>query len=760
MSIKYFVILIVSIISYFPLQAQFLYQGIIKDKRSGEALVGANVIISNTQQILHSNNYGFFAINHTLPQIIVTVQFVGYKSQILELHASTTTQTIEMEPDTIHISEVNISSENNLTNKGFIQLTSKNFNTLPVILGEKDLLKSIQTQSGVIQNAEGTTNFSFRGSNAGENLFLIDGIPVYNINHLYGFVSIFNTDAINVANFYKNGIPARFGGRNASVTDVIVKEGNMKKLTGNYSLGVLSSKILLEGPIKKDTASFLVAIRRSFYDLFVAPITYLNNKSLMGYFFFDITAKTNYSLNPNNKVYLSLYAGKDNSYLHENTPNFRSKYNNGWQNYTTSVRWNNSSIRNTFTNITLAFTRFHYNNSLWEKGITEQIFHKSEFRSGIYDYIVKWDGRYYRFAHHKINFGVEWYHHTFVPGIEKKQYSEANIKIVDRTTGLDLVGNEWNVYVDDDFNWNRLQLEAGLRFSIFNISRTNYKLLQPRISITYSVNPRFFINTSYHKMNQYMHLTANSTIGLPTELWLPISKKFPPLETQQYTIGLKHIRNPFNISWDIFYKTLNNTIDVKEGYTFYNEHLLWDEILTKGKGFAYGFDITINHNIGVVHSIFSYTFCRSYRKYDEINQGKWYNFQYDRPHNTHLLINYYFKPNKILNVSWTFSSGALTTIPVQTYFVFKRPVMDLSQKNNYRLPSFHHLDISYQTSKNTKRGIRTWNLGIYNAYARNNPFLIRYKTTDREGRLIQNPTLEGIGIFPLVPFIAYEFKFY
>ncbi|MEF3254473.1 MAG: TonB-dependent receptor, partial [Deferribacterales bacterium] len=272
MLIKHYITILTILFTNIYINAQYLYKGIVKDKKSGEVLIGAT-IIANDNQVAISNNYGYFALKHTFPQLKATIQYVGYKSKTADLYPSSDLQIIEMEPDTILIKEVTVSSSYNLKTSGITQLTSRHFNSLPVLLGEKDLLKSMHVLSGVIQNAEGTTNFSFRGSNSGENLFLIDGIPVYNINHLYGFASIFNTDAINVANFYKNGIPSRYGGRNSSVTDVIIKEGNQKKYTGNFSLGLLSSRVLFEGPIKKDTASFFVAARRSFYDLFIAPIT-------------------------------------------------------------------------------------------------------------------------------------------------------------------------------------------------------------------------------------------------------------------------------------------------------------------------------------------------------------------------------------------------------------------------------------------------------------------------------------------------------
>lgn len=757
MHTKYITLTIIITLSV-SVNAQYFYKGIIKDKRNGEALIGTTIIVDNAQ-ILTSNNYGYFAINHPKPSISVHFQYVGYKSLTQELIASDDLNIIEMEPDTVLIQEVNISSSHSLKTSGFTQLTSKHFDSLPVLLGEKDLLKSIQVLSGVIQNAEGTTNFSFRGSNAGENLFLIDGIPAYNINHLYGFASIFNTDAINVANFYKNGIPARYGGRNSSVTDIIVKEGNLKKYTGSYSIGLLSSRIMLEGPIKKDTASFLIAARRSFYDLFVAPITYLNDKTIMGYYFYDLTAKTNYKVNANNNVYLSLYAGKDNTYLHENSEDYKSRYNNGWANYTISTRWNNIALPYFFSNVTLAYTRFQYDNSLWEQGIKDSVVHKTTFQSGIYDYILKWDGRYYRLNHHKINMGIEWYHHSFIPGTEKKYFSQSNTKVIDRTQGLDLSGNEWNIYLDDEIEWGKWQFEAGIRYTIFNVESANYQRWQPRILLAFLPNPKININASFQIMNQFMHLTTNSSIGMPTDLWLPISNIFPPLETKQYTIGFKLNTRAFTTSFDVFYRDLRNLVDIKDGYTFYNEHLVWNDILTQGQGYSYGAEIMIENTTGAIHTILSYTYCRSFRKFNDINSGNWFNFQYDRPHSAHLLINYPFQQNKTLNASWTFTSGALTSIPVQNYFLFKRPVMDLKEKNNYRLPPFHHLDISYQTSKTKKRGIRTWQFGIYNVYAHTNPFIVRYKTTDAEGRLLPAPKLEGIGIFTFVPFIAYEFKF-
>lgn len=742
--------------------AQSNIKGIVRDAATDEALIGAVVSNQSAGKVMVTNNFGFFSLPVNNGTSIISISFMGYEPLMLTVQPNDTMIMIGLKQKNNQLTDVTVLAyRKQLRQLGLHTLSSKDFKNTPVLLAEKDVLKTIQLLPGVQQNAEGSSNFSVRGGSQDQNLILMDGIPVYNINHLFGFVSIFNTDATNKVTFYKGGIPARYGGRLSSVTDIVLREGNKNRYTGGISMGFLSSKFLFEGPLQKGKSSFLLTGRRSIYDLIISPITYLSDKQMSGYYLGDLTLKLNYKLNPNNVVFLSAYTGKDKVYTFrkEKQIDYTDKYNLGWSNITTAFRWNNTSINNIFSNFTLAYSSFKYLvfNESEKTTDGETKYWYTGYSSGITNLIARWDLSYYKIKNHQLNFGAEHIWHTFNPGISEKTSKISDTNDEEIKIGNTIIGSESSIYFEDILSYGNLKANIGIRQSWFSTSNKTYSGFQPRISAEYSVNDDIKISVGYDRIYQYLHMVSNNNIGMPTDLWLPITNNNPPQSSKQYSVGAKYqINDQLSVSAETYYKEMSDLTDYRDGIVVSNEKNNWDEILVQGKGKSYGIEFMVEKNGERLSGWVNYTLSKSEREFSDINFGTLFPFMYDRRNVINIIANYKLSQNKSICLSWVGSNGYWMNLNYDNYFINNQFIRNFKNRNNYQVPAFHHLDASYTISKPKKRGTRNWVFGVYNLYARNNYYSVR-QTYDYGD--VTQPKLIGTGLFPIIPYVSWEFVF-
>lgn len=764
-------ILVATLISANQLHGQNV-SGTVYDAHNGEAVIGATLYDAATGKGYVTNSYGYFSIPTKNDSIKLAINHIGYESAIIALKNNQSNVSILLNPMSTEIDEVVVTRSGNTRARahGQISLSSLDLKKAPVLMAEKDVLKTIQLLPGVQQNSEGTSNFSVRGGGHDQNLMLIDGIPVYNINHLWGFVSVFNTEAVNNVSFYKGGIPASYGGRLSSVVDVMLREGNYERMAGSVSVGLLSSRFTFEGPIQKGKSSFLLAGRRTVYDLIVTPILYAVHNSLPGYYFQDYTLKLNYKLSPHNTVYLSAYTGNDKAYLinldkdEAEGLRFKDKFSLGWTNITTVARWNNTSVKNVFSNVTVAYTYFNYFNS-FSSSIKDLHTKKKQvdyqgYYSGISDLIAKWNVSYYGFKNQQVNTGIDHTFHSFNPGISGNSYEtdeddEAEYNIV---RGESTGGREMNAFIEDKFQLGRFSGNLGLRYSIFWVSGKSYTGLQPRVSLELKASESVSLFAGYNRMFQHIHLVSNSNLGMPTDLWLPISDKIPPQQSDQVSAGAKFkAKNGIQLTLEAYIKEMQNLTDYRDGVVLQNQTTSWEQVLLLGKGKSYGIEMLVEFSRSKLSGWLSYSLSKSSRTFSEIKNGQEFPFQYDRRHVANLFVSYSFTPSKTFSASWVATSGHWMTMSQRNYVVNGQVILDLSNRNNFQLSPFHHLDVTYTSSKVKKRGVRSWSFGVYNVYAHHNTFVIARR--ERNTNEYKPNNLYSICLFPFIPFVAWEYVF-
>lgn len=776
----------------------YTISGFISDETSGEKLIGAPVYNQKTHKGTSANEYGFYSL--TLPQdsIILVVSYMGFKSKKFEIYLDQDIKLNVSLNGTVDIDEVEIIGKrvDNIEERSemsTVDLQMKKIKELPVLLGEQDVLKTIQLLPGVQSGGEGTSGLYVRGGGPDQNLILLDGVPIYNASHLFGFFSVFNADAINSVKLIKGGFPAHYGGRLSSVIDIRMKEGNNKKIKGQGSLGLISSKLTLEGPITKKT-SFIVSGRRTYIDLVARPFikasnkrNEINNETKGGYYFYDVNAKVNHIFSDRSRLYLSGYFGKDRFYVTDKTSftnegvTFTSENENelDWGNAIGALRWNYVITPKLFSNTTITYSKYGFNigNKLrTENGDDTQI-EQFKYYSKIEDYAGKIDLDYSPNPNHLVKFGTGVIHHTFTPSTFNIVI-EGNSEKIDSTIGdPKIMGYEMRSYIEDDFDVSeRIKVNVGLHFSSFFVEGVSYHALEPRFSGRIKINEHLAAKASYAEMTQYLHLLSNSGIGLPTDLWLPPTKKIKPQKSRQVAVGFAQTFNKvFEISLEGYYKTMDNLIEYKDGASFFDDDINsdWQDKVTAGKGTSYGAEFLLEKKTGSLTGWIGYTLSKSDRQFDEINFGEKYPYQYDRRNDIGIALSYHFNDHVDVGVVWVYGTGNATTLGLERYNSFSsifgenlesgNPFEDYDQnseiehienRNNYRMPSYHRLDLGINFHKKTKFGSRTWSFGIYNAYNRQNPFFLNF-TYDEQG----NRRLQQNSLFPLLPSFSYQFEF-
>lgn len=753
------------------------YSGLITEVESGETLPGVLVFCPETNEGTSTNNYGFYSL--TLPNSAtkIMVQFMGYEPQEIQLNSNQPRKNIELQKVKFDLKTVVVEGEKTTnvveeTQMSSIEIPIDQIKKIPALFGEKDVLKVIQLLPGVQKGSEGSSGFYVRGGGPDQNLIILDDATVYNANHLFGFFSIFNGDALKSVELIKGGFPARYGGRLSSVLEMQMKDGNKEKFKGEAGIGLISSRLTLEGPIQKGKSSFLVSGRRTYIDALIYPFLPADQKA--GYFFYDFNAKANFILNDKNRFYLSGYFGKDKFY-------FKPKAEDGtvnegyflWQNQTATARLNHIISPKAFSNTSLIFSK--YNLAIGLKEIqTNNDFFELRFKSGIRDWSMKHDIDYFPNASHHIRTGISSTYHRFTPSAIVVASTDGAEEI-DKAENYDAL--ESGLYLEDDWTITPLlKANFGARMSHFIYKSANYYGIEPRASIRYLINEKLSVKASYALMNQYMHLLSNTGVGLPTDLWVPATDRVAPQRSHQGAIGIaKELEKPkLTITAEAYYKRMLNIIGYKEGASFLNvgraidgKPITWQDNVTSGNGTSYGAELLVQKKVGKWSGWIGYTLSWTTLQFDELNDGKPFYARYDRRHDFSAVGIYEVNDHLTISATWVYGTGQAITLPLATYNVqphdpatnqfnnfFGLGATDYGDKNDFRMAPYHRLDIAAQWHKQLKRCERTFELGVYNAYNRKNPFF--YSISQR---VDGSNYLSQVSLFPIIPSVSWSFKF-
>jgi len=788
-------LLISSFITTKQLAAQkFTITGFIEDASSGERLIGATVFDEISKSGIVANVYGYYSLTLPAGPVKISYSFVGYQPFILDFNLGRDTLIkVELSPS-LQLKEVVISAQKESqveqSQMSVIDIPIHTIKSLPMFMGERDLLKAIQLFPGVQSGGEGTTGLYVRGGGPDQNLILLDGVPVYNADHLFGFFSVFNPDAIQHVSLVKGGFPARYGGRLSSVLDIRMKEGNNKEYHGEFSVGLISSKLMVEGPIKKNKSSFIISARRTYIDLLVKPfVKAFDDKSSGGYYFYDFNTKLNYILSDKDRIFLSMYTGQDRAYVkykdsyYYNDTKYEHSSKGGldWGNITTAFRWNHIYNKKWFSNVTATFSRFRFEvgeqflSKETTGGVTKTTDFMFKYFSGIHDLALKADFEYHPSPKHRILLGASDIYHTFSPGSTIFKFNDSGDSNNFETTygNKKVYAHEISLYAEDEFTVNpRFKFNAGVHASFFPVHGTFHHSIQPRLNARYIIKENWSAKIAASKMTQYILLLTNSGIGLPTDLWLPATKNIKPQESWQYAAGVFHdLKNGIEVSLEGYYKQMYNLIEYKEGADFFSAAQNWEDKIETGKGNAYGAEVLIRKSKGKTTGWIGYTLSWANREFENLNFGKPFPFRYDRRHDIGIAITHEISENIDIGIVWVYGTGNAVSLPIEKYPAISATgrydyymdsyssVQYYDGRNGFRAPSYHRLDLGVNLHKKLKRGERTWSFNIYNAYNRKNPFMIFFSNEYDNWSGTPTTRLKQISLFPLIPSFSYSFKF-
>ncbi len=770
----------------FSQEKKFTISGYVRDQSSGENLPSANVGIIELKRGVNTNNYGFFSISVPAGKYNLKVSYLGFETQMITLDVSKDEEMrVELLPKNVIQKEIvikDIRKDNNVksTEMGMHQLSMENVKKLPVIMGEVDVLKSLQLLPGVSSAGEGQSGFYVRGGGPDQNLILLDDAVVYNTGHLFGFFSVFNGDAIKNVTLIKGAAPANYGGRLSSVVDVTMKEGNNKKYQVEGGIGLIASRLSIQGPILKNKASFMVSARRTYIDALIKPfVRSTSSFKGSGYYFYDLNAKVNYILTKKDRLYLSGYLGKDVFTFRNKESTF--SVNVPWGNKTATLRWNHEFSNKLFLNTTLMYNDYNFTFSGGQENF------KVKFYSGIKDWSGKFDFDYYSKFNHNFKFGGQYTYHTFTPSTVSGESAGVEFK-PDQT--FRKYAHEMGVYALDEFDLgSKIKVNIGLRYSQFmqigpykrytfdqSDNKTDstiygagevaksYGGFEPRLNIRYSINESSSIKLSAAKTYQYLHLVTNNGSTLPTDIWSPSTYFVRPQMAWQYSIGAfkNLLDNKVETSVEVYYKDMKNLLEYREGYVPSSLRDV-DYDFVFGKGYAYGAEFFINKTKGKWTGWLAYTLSWTYRNFPQLNSGERYFAKYDQRHNISFTSTYELNKKWTLSGVFVFGSGNRVTLPTSLYTIDNQVYQEYSKLNNYSLPPYHRLDLAaIYTPKagSTKKLKGSWTFSIYNVYSRQNPYLVYLDVNGAIGGANGvELKVKQVSIFPILPSITYNFKF-
>ncbi len=764
-------------------QQKFTLSGYVKDTLSGENLIGATISINGKGKGVNSNSYGFFSITLAPGTYQVSISYTGYDPQNLTVQLDKDLSiAINLYPRIVASEEVVVYAKRKDGNvreaqMGKVDLSIAQIKSLPAIFGEVDVLKTLQLLPGVRNAGEGNAGFYVRGGGPDQNLVLLDDAVVYNSGHLFGFFSIFNSDAIKNVSLIKGGMPAQYGGRLSSVLDIAMKDGNMKKMEVEGGIGAIASRLNIQGPIKKDKASFIISARRTYIDALVKPFVKKESSFYgSGYYFYDLNTKVNYKFSDKDRLFLSGYFGRDVFTFKNSQRSFSA--NIPWGNATATLRWNHLFHRKLFSNTTLVFNDYNFAFNGTQNNLSFNV------QSGIRDLTGKFDLDYYPGSQHKLKFGAQFTHHTFKPNL-----------VSGRSDSIDFSPNnaqrkfarEMAVYLQDDWDLSdKFRISAGLRYSNFTQvgaytryerdndgNKTdsvvygkgdrvkNYGGLEPRLTMRYSINDASSVKASISRNYQYIHLVSNAGNTLPTDLWVPSTLFVQPQLSWQYAAGYfrNFKQNMYETSVELYYKQMQNQIEYREGYT----PSLADpeEEFVFGDGWSYGAEFFVRKNQGRMTGWIGYTLSWTYRKFPDLNEGNKYPARYDRRHDLSAVASYELNKKWKLSAIFVYGTGNATSLPERFYLINGVLTQEYSRINQYRLPAYHRLDFSatYTPQPKKPRKIKGhWVFSIYNVYSRLNPYFLYFDQTGSALDGTLKVDARQVSLFPIIPSVTWNFK--
>lgn len=767
-NIQRFAFLLLALLLAAAAQAQknLTISGYVRDGATGEDLMGANLLVKRLQTGetfgATTNVYGFFSIS--LPpqdSYLLRVSYVGLPdiAQKIDLQRDTTInfslsseagedmQTVEVESEA---ADKNVQS----TEMGTVEISVETAKKLPALLGEVDIIKTMQLMPGVISAGEGNAGFYVRGGTVDQNLILLDDAVVYNTGHLLGFFSVFNADAIKNATLIKGGMPANYGGRLSSVLDIQMKEGNSERWALEGGIGLIASRLTLQGPIKKDVASFIISARRTYVFDIAQP--FIRNTSFSGtnYYFYDLNVKANWRISQRDRVFISGYFGRDVLNLNQSRRGF--EFNMPWGNATATVRWNRLLSDKLFMNALAVFNNYDFEVS---GGQTQFRF---KLQSGIRDWGGKIGFQYYPNTRHNIRFGADYTYHRFTPNIAQAFSGEDEFTIEPQRR----YAGEAGAYILDDWTINeRWSINFGLRlsmFSQFSPVQQSYYGVEPRLSGKCSLSPTSSLKFGATLGNQYIHLVSNSATTLPTDLWVPSSDLVRPQIGAQYAVGYfrNFMDNMLETSVEVYFKDLRNQLDYSESFTQTPDTDVQEQFI-RGTGRAYGVELLVRKNKGKLTGWVAYTYGRSIRIFDEI-QGTTFPSRFDKPHDLAIVANYDLTKRLNFGATFVFGSGTPYTPIRSIYFIGLSPVTEYGNRNSARLPAYHRLDlsVSYELNKEPKPFSSTIVFSVYNAYNRRNVFFTYTQPESDANTGAVSLKSYRVSLFPVIPSITWNFKFH
>jgi hypothetical protein len=816
-SIKYLFVLLFCL-SFLSNQAQnFTISGLVKEKSTGEFAIGATVYIKELKKSVSVNNYGFYSITIAKGEYTLICMYVGTEifsqnislDKNFECDISLLTKSVVMDEVVVSVErpDQNIKS----SQMGSTTLDIKQIKSLPAFMGEVDILKTIQLLPGVKSAGDGQTGFYVRGGGPDQNLVLLDEAVVYNASHLMGFFSVFNGDAIKNVTLTKGGMPAQYGGRLSSVLDITMKDGNNQKLQVDGGIGLIASRVTVQGPLKKDTGSFIISARRTYVDAVIQPIFKKFAPEFTGttYYFYDLNTKFNYRFNNKNTLYLSGYFGKDVFQFKDKGSGFGVQTQ--WGNATASMRWNHVFSSKLFCNTSLIYSYYNFAFTALQDNFEFKIY------SGIRDHNAKTDFSWYPGANHNIKFGTNYIFHIFVPTNASAKEGETKFDLGDV---VKLYSHEAHAYISDDWDiTDKLRVNGGLRFGYFvhvgpftrylknqftkNVDTVvyskgkkiqDYNGLEPRLSVRYELSKTLSLKASYVKNYQYVHLASISSVSLPTDVWMPSTDIIKPQIGNQFALGVfKNFKNNmFETSIEVYYKTMQNLIEYKEGAQPQdNVKDNPDNSFTFGKGEAYGGEFFVKKRAGKFTGWIGYTLSWTTRTFPEINGGTTYFAKYDRRHDASLVGTYEANPRWLFSGVFVYNTGNRGTLPSSLYLFENSINVDYGTRNAYKFPSYNRLDLSVTYTPDQAKRIEkkqkriearyirkgkdiskiklprryarnysdSWTFSVFNAYNRHNPYFIYF---DSKGSIQKgNFTVQAkqVSLFPALPSVTWNFKF-
>jgi len=768
-------------------QEKYTLSGNVKDLSNGEDLIGVTIFVKELPGTgTVTNVYGFYSL--TLPKGIYTIQyrFVGYKTQEVKLNFNQNLKkNIELSSNAEELSVFEVSATRDDENiksidVGVTKVDMREIESIPVLFGERDVMKTLQLMPGIKSSGEGGAGFFVRGGGADQNLILLDEAPVYNASHLLGFFSVFNSDAIKDLKLYKGGIPAQYGGRLSSVMDIVMKDGNSKKMEVSGGIGAISSKLTVEGPIVKDKGSFIVSGRRTYVDQFLRFSSDKKQRDASLYFY-DLNMKANYRVSEKDRIFLSGYFGRDNL-------GYGDAFGFNWGNSTGTLRWNHLVNDKLFSNTSFIYSQYNYKIEIGEAGF--------KIASKINDITLKEDLDYFLNDKNKLKWGGSVIHHTFQPGEISSTKSGG---VLNDTKIENKYSLESALYISNEQKITSLLTATyGLRYSNFTQigpgdiytydqdgkvadtttykggeSVASYNALEPRLALNYIIDEVSSMKASYSRANQYLHLLSNSSSGNPTDAWVPSSNNIKPEISDQVSLGyFRNFKdNAYEFSVETYYKKLQNAIDYKTGAEITLNATVEGELLY-GKGRAYGTEFFLKKKKGDFTGWVSYTLAKTEKKFEVVNKNTWFPAKQDRRHDISVVLMYALGERIKLSSAFVFYTGSAVTFPTGKYTINNQTVNLYSDRNASRMPNYHRMDIGLtldnkkfkdkinvetgEIEKIKKKVESSWNFSIYNVYARANAYSISFREKE------DDPTKTEIiqlSLFRIIPSVSYNFRF-